>query len=236
MPLRYVVAGTDGLSSLFKNADAGPGSSRDAKDRNNLRAATGGARKRARQRLLLNPALAVEAPGAEEDFYDRKRRGRKARPPSGDAAAAARLLRKRGTLPAIVFVFSRRGCEETAARIGRTDFLSDAERDRSRAIVGKWADAHADVAAPEASRLALLARGVASHHAGLLPQYKSLVEGLFSDGLVKVCVATETLAAGGDPRGIPTGFEGRFDRLEGFPRNELSENFLSPGVGDPRGA
>ena len=41
-----------------------------------------------------------------------------------------------------------------------------------------------------------LKRGIASHHAGLLPAWKELVEELFQQGLIKVVFATETLAAG----------------------------------------
>ena len=41
-----------------------------------------------------------------------------------------------------------------------------------------------------------LLQGVASHHAGLLPSWKMLVEKLFQKGLIKVVFATETLAAG----------------------------------------
>jgi superfamily II RNA helicase len=48
----------------------------------------------------------------------------------------------------------------------------------------------------EKEKARLLLQGVASHHAGLLPVYKSLVEELFNANLVKVVFATETLAAG----------------------------------------
>jgi hypothetical protein len=41
-----------------------------------------------------------------------------------------------------------------------------------------------------------LTRGVASHHAGLLPAWKTLTEGLFQRGVLKIVFATETLAAG----------------------------------------
>ena len=41
-----------------------------------------------------------------------------------------------------------------------------------------------------------LTRGIAAHHAGMLPAWKKLVEGLFELGLVKVVFATATLAAG----------------------------------------
>ena len=53
--------------------------------------------------------------------------------------------------------------------------------------------------APEAVRsemAEMLEQGVASHHAGLLPAWKSLVERLFNRGLIKIVFATETLAAG----------------------------------------
>jgi superfamily II RNA helicase len=41
-----------------------------------------------------------------------------------------------------------------------------------------------------------LMRGIAAHHAGVLPAWKELIEELFQQGLVKVVFATETLAAG----------------------------------------
>src|SRR5690606_23717629 len=41
-----------------------------------------------------------------------------------------------------------------------------------------------------------LERGVAAHHAGMVPVFKEVVEELFVRGLVKVCFATETLALG----------------------------------------
>ncbi|CAM9523496.1 unnamed protein product, partial [Sphacelaria rigidula] len=42
----------------------------------------------------------------------------------------------------------------------------------------------------------LILQGISTHHAGLLPVFKSFVEELFADALVKVVFATETLAAG----------------------------------------
>lgn len=52
---------------------------------------------------------------------------------------------------------------------------------------------------PEAIRPKLvkaLTYGIASHHAGCLPGWKSLVESLFQNGLISIVFATETLAAG----------------------------------------
>jgi ATP-dependent RNA helicase HelY len=106
-----------------------------------------------------------------------------------------------GLLPAITFIFSRAGCdaavqqclaaglrlttpEESAevARVAaaRTAGLSDADR----AVLG-YAD-----------WLAGLRRGIAAHHAGLLPTFKEVVEELFAAGLIKAVFATETLALG----------------------------------------
>lgn len=41
-----------------------------------------------------------------------------------------------------------------------------------------------------------LERGIAAHHAGMLPTFKEVVEELFVKGLVKAVFATETLALG----------------------------------------
>jgi ATP-dependent RNA helicase HelY len=106
-----------------------------------------------------------------------------------------------GLLPAITFIFSRAGCdaavqqclaaglrlttpEESAeiARIvaARTEGLADEDR----AVLG-YAD-----------WLTGLRRGIAAHHAGLLPTFKEVVEELFAAGLIRAVFATETLALG----------------------------------------
>src|SRR3954466_7700183 len=112
-----------------------------------------------------------------------------------DALADAQLL------PAIVFIFSRAGCQAAvdqclAAGLRLTSPAEQADIRRiaeercatvppeDLAVLGywEWVDA--------------LQRGVAAHHAGLLPLFKETVEDLFSRGLVKVVFATETLALG----------------------------------------
>ena len=76
--------------------------------------------------------------------------------------------------------------------------LTREEEVEARSIIQNWALDNEAVASldSENERIQLLTRGVAAHHAGLLPQYKTLVEDLFKKGLVKACFATETLAAG----------------------------------------
>ncbi|MGQ0839012.1 DEAD/DEAH box helicase [Actinokineospora sp.] len=104
-------------------------------------------------------------------------------------------------LPAIVFVFSRAGCEAAVAqcvrsglRLNSEDEVAEVRRivdsktrglpDADLTVLGfwEWKDA--------------LERGFAGHHAGLLPAFKETVEELFVRGLVKAVFATETLALG----------------------------------------
>ncbi|MBM3672921.1 MAG: DEAD/DEAH box helicase [Actinobacteria bacterium] len=104
-------------------------------------------------------------------------------------------------LPAIVFVFSRAGCDQAVeqCRAGGARLTTKDEAARIRAI----ADAHTaglnddDLAVLGfASWRAALEAGLASHHAGLVPPMKEAVEEAFAAGLLKVVFATETLALG----------------------------------------
>jgi hypothetical protein len=116
-----------------------------------------------------------------------------------------RCLQRKQMLPAIVFIFSRAGCDQAAAATAAdarallsTDEARglkqalDAYEETQRALGGVAGGA--DVV--DARALALLRAGVASHHAGQLPAYKKLAERLFAANLLKVVFATETLAAG----------------------------------------
>ena len=104
-------------------------------------------------------------------------------------------------LPAIVFVFSRAGCEQAVNQVVSTgvDLTTEAEAARIREVIERRT---ADIPAGDLGVLGFrfwahaLERGVAAHHAGLLPVFKETVEELFSAGLVKVVYATETLALG----------------------------------------
>ena len=110
-------------------------------------------------------------------------------------------LSERGLLPAIWFVFSRKGCDQAAARLARDGarYTDDAGAARIDELVGArlgGLDA-ADLSALGARRWAAQLRlGIASHHAGMVPVFKQAVEHCFAEGLVKVVFATETLALG----------------------------------------
>jgi ATP-dependent RNA helicase HelY len=104
-------------------------------------------------------------------------------------------------LPAIYFIFSRRGCDDAVKRclIENLRLTTPAE---SKEILA-YADERVKELTP--SELAVLGydewaeglrRGIAAHHAGMIPPFKETVEELFVRGLVKAVFATETLALG----------------------------------------
>ena len=104
-------------------------------------------------------------------------------------------------LPAIVFIFSRVGCDAAVGQLlGSGLRLTNAEE---RAVLAGIADRHvaglsaADLRALDYDKFVeALQRGIAAHHAGMLPAFKEAVEEAFVKGLVKVVFATETLALG----------------------------------------
>jgi ATP-dependent RNA helicase HelY len=109
-------------------------------------------------------------------------------------------LAERHLLPAIYFVFSRMGCEAAAQQVAGSVSLVGADeaaeiRDRAAAGTAHLDDADLAMLGYPAW-VANLERGVAPHHAGMVPAFKETVESLFADGLVKVVFATETLALG----------------------------------------
>jgi ATP-dependent RNA helicase HelY len=110
-------------------------------------------------------------------------------------------LAQRSWLPAILFVFSRQGCESAVEQLqlAGVRLTSRQERDEIAALVdtmvGELPEADLRVLGFDAWRSALL-DGVAAHHAGMVPAFKETVEVLFQRGLLKVVVATETLALG----------------------------------------
>ena len=116
-------------------------------------------------------------------------------------ADIARALDETQLLPAIVFIFSRNGCEQ-AVKQCLFDGISLTNAEERREI-RKVAHAALDSLSEEDKKILgtrswmhALERGVAAHHAGLLPMFKRVVEELFQRRLVKLVFATETLALG----------------------------------------
>lgn len=124
------------------------------------------------------------------------------RAPDNDLLHVLEELRVARMLPAIYFIFSRRGCREALARceIHGVDLTTAEEKTRIAALYEERMVAIDDDderrVFREAASKELLSRGVAMHHAGMLPYAKETVEQLFLTGLVKVVFATETLSLG----------------------------------------
>jgi ATP-dependent RNA helicase HelY len=149
--------------------------------------------------LKLNPELMR----LERDTY-RKVHGNWKRPRGPKSLTRSEVIEKLDRellLPAITFIFSRNACDAAVRQClsWGIRLTNSEEREAIRGIIAKnikslaeedlvvlgyyeWADA--------------LERGVAAHHAGLLPAFKVTVEELFQKGLVKAVFATETLALG----------------------------------------
>ncbi|HVT21657.1 MAG TPA: DEAD/DEAH box helicase [Mycobacteriales bacterium] len=110
-------------------------------------------------------------------------------------------LDRDGLLPAIVFIFSRAGCDAAVRQCTRAGLRLVSPEDRQ--VIRATLDART-AGIPDDDLAVLgygemldgLERGVAAHHAGMLPVFKEAVEQLFVDGLLKVVFATETLALG----------------------------------------
>ncbi|GID28387.1 ATP-dependent RNA helicase [Paractinoplanes brasiliensis] len=126
-------------------------------------------------------------------------RGRRWQPPP--RAEVVDRLERADLLPAILFIFSRAGCDAAVQQClsAGLRLTSAEERSEIRRI------AEAKVASIPREDLSVLGywewldgleRGVAAHHAGMLPAFKEAVEECFVQGLVKAVFATETLALG----------------------------------------
>jgi len=166
----------------------------------------------AREGAQVNPELLRVARDdwAGTKFRDRRdkkgQRGRGQRPQGRRLYLPTRYdvverLERDGLLPAIYFIFSRVGCDAAVTQCVSANLrlTSPQERDTIFAFVE---DKMRGLPDQDLHVLGYhefldgLTRGVASHHAGMLPRFKECVEELFLRGLVKVVFATETLALG----------------------------------------
>jgi ATP-dependent RNA helicase HelY len=128
-----------------------------------------------------------------------RRRGPGWRPPHRPDVVTR--LDREGLLPLITFIFSRLGCDAAVRQcvLAGLWLTEPAERDEITALVEERT---AGIPSEDLEVLGYwewldgLRRGVAAHHAGLIPAFKETVEELFVRGLVRAVFATETLALG----------------------------------------
>ncbi|NEQ49101.1 MAG: DEAD/DEAH box helicase [Leptolyngbya sp. SIO3F4] len=124
----------------------------------------------------------------------RRQKGQKKKTASANNSFIVSQLQQKDMLPAIFFIFSRKGCDKAVQSLSNLPLVTPTEAIVLKERIDKFL-----VANPEAARAGQvepLYNGIAAHHAGLLPAWKGLVEELFQAGLIKVVFATETLAAG----------------------------------------
>ncbi len=137
---------------------------------------------------------AKDIPGYDNVF---RRRGRKReRTPAPDHVALLRELGK-DKLPCLFFSFSRRDCQMKAAELAKTNMFKPEKRIQE--FVAKMLqDAPTGITQLKTTQTLrrTIAKGIAFHHAGLLPILKEIVEELFSRGWIKVLYTTETFAVG----------------------------------------
>jgi ATP-dependent RNA helicase HelY len=156
----------------------------------------------------VNPTLtrlAAEEARFNRTYTDRRpqRGGRRprSRVPTPHRADVINVLDHAGLLPVIDFIFSRAGCDAAVRQClhAGVRLTEPGERDRIRTIVERRITMIPDedlAVLGYAEFVDGLERGVAAHHAGMLPVFKEVVEELFVEGLVSVVFATETLALG----------------------------------------
>ena len=143
--------------------------------------------------------------------FERRRRQR-SRPAPGEERRRKRArtplrsevierLESEGMLPAIYFIFSRKGCDDAVRQVLRDGVRLTTPEERAQ--IAAFAEARSvELDLDELAVLgyddwlAGLLAGFAAHHAGMIPLFKETVEQLFARGLIKVVFATETLALG----------------------------------------
>ncbi|WP_204104653.1 MULTISPECIES: DEAD/DEAH box helicase [Spirulina sp. CCY15215] len=103
-------------------------------------------------------------------------------------------LEQKDMLPAIYFIFSRRGCDNAAEQLPGFNLVNPGEARELKQRIEEFLAWNPSAA--RSGQVEPLHRGIAAHHAGILPAWKGFVEELFQAGLIKVVFATETLAAG----------------------------------------
>jgi len=154
----------------------------------------------------FNPEIANFLQRASAPRHSSNRWGERREPPRGarmhmpemPPASLLSALASYDLLPSIVFLPTRRRCDEAAAEaaLGRRD--TDIERrEARRTLMREFVAEHTEIR-KHRHWDTVLRGGVASHHAGHLPAWKLLVEKLMSAGLLDAIFATATVAAGVD--------------------------------------
>ncbi len=157
-----------------------------------------------------------------------KRKRGSSKPPQPQAPRISFVIAnmaENNMLPSIYFIFSRRGCDLAVKNLSNYCLVSSSEQNLIRDNLNRFSKANAE-AIRDGIHVDALLRGIAAHHAGVLPAWKELIEKLFQDGLVKVVFATETLSAGINMPARSTVISTLSKRSDNGHRQLLSSEFL----------
>ncbi len=107
-------------------------------------------------------------------------------------------LQNKNLLPALYFIFNRNDCKKSASLIYSKNFLSSKEKEEILNLFDTYLNLfHISKERENIIELRkLLSRGIAYHHAGLMPAVKEIIERLYTLGLIKILFTTETFAVG----------------------------------------
>ena len=109
-------------------------------------------------------------------------------------------LRRENQLPCLYFCFSRKGCESNANSLVYGTQLQLLDEKQRTQILEQFDELCVQFDIVEEKKIdefrRLISRGIAYHHAGMLPTLKEVVERLFTSGLIQLLFTTETFAVG----------------------------------------
>ncbi|HEV7642356.1 MAG TPA: hypothetical protein VGO50_00315 [Pyrinomonadaceae bacterium] len=109
-------------------------------------------------------------------------------------------LRGHNLLPAIVFLPTRRRCDEAAMEVSLAEKgakVPSAKEEKRKQLLDEFTAGNPEIAGHKHRRM-IVRGGVAAHHAGHIPAWKLLIEKMMSAGLLDAIFATSTVAAGVD--------------------------------------
>lgn len=195
VPLRYLYATKQGFLPYFRDPNAGPGSL------NGISRIQG----KLGEGSVINPSIVkMEEISIRKVQQQFARNGRPIRqfkpnmnsmvPKYGDIASRLQSL---SLVPAIIFIFSRIGCEDAAKELQQTSLrlLNGNELKYVSQAISAFIRANPEIPVTK-SNIQMLKSGIGVHHAGLIPVWKAFIEDLFNANKIKILFATETLAAG----------------------------------------
>ncbi|MGJ9551303.1 DEAD/DEAH box helicase [Actinotignum sp. GS-2025b] len=156
-----------------------------------------------RKLFPLYRANTLEPDPALVNALDRRSAERKKRVSDRERRAIIDKLSERGMLPAIEFIFSRKGCDKAVEALLRHNevLTTRAQRAEIKQEIAALRETltESDRRAVHFERAAAaLERGYGAHHAGVFPAIKELTERLMERGLLSIVYATGTLALGID--------------------------------------